>query len=263
VPSDLPCSPDMTPAAEVRLYALDGGRVLATGADAAEMSDDGAYAGRTLDMPVPCFLVRHPLGDLMWDTGMSRTRTDLGDWATSGVSLADQLSTIGLRPADIRFLSVSHGHWDHSGNAGLFAGSTWIVNPLEREIMFNDENRATAAMDDYGALEAAEALLITDDHDVFGDGSVVIVQAPGHTPGHTVLLVRLAEAGPILLSGDLWHLSESRTSRRVPTFNTDRAQTLASMDRVEALVTANRARVVIQHASEDQASLPRFPTALR
>jgi N-acyl homoserine lactone hydrolase len=252
----------MTAADQVLLYALDGGQVLATGADAAEMSDDGAYAGRTLDMPVPCFLVRHPLGDLMWDTGMSRTRTDLGDWATSGVSLVDQLWQIGLRPGDIRFLSLSHGHWDHSGNAGLFAGSIWIVNPLEREIMFNDENRATPGMDDYGALETAEVQLIGSDHDVFGDGSVVIVQAPGHTPGHTVLLLRLAEAGPILLSGDLWHLSESRTNRRVPTFNTDRQQTLASMDRVEVLVKAHRARVVIQHSPEDQAALPRFPAAL-
>ena len=253
----------MAPSNEIRLYALDGGRVLATGTDAAEMADDGAYAGRTLEMPVPCFLVRHRLGDLMWDTGMSRTRADLGDWATAGASLVEQLAVLGLAPGDIRFLSVSHGHWDHSGNAGLFAESTWIVNPVERAAMFDDDNCSSPAMDDYGALESADAQLITDDHDVFADGSVVIVQAPGHTPGHTVLLVRLAEAGPILLSGDLWHLTESRRHRRVPTFNTDRAQTLASMDRVEALVTANRARVVIQHAPEDQASLPRFPAALR
>ncbi|MBI2781659.1 MAG: N-acyl homoserine lactonase family protein [Chloroflexi bacterium] len=253
----------MAPSDEIRLFALDGGRILATGADAAEMSDDGAYAGRTLEMPVPCFLVRHPLGDLMWDTGMSQTRTDLGAWATPGPSLVDQLATIRLAPGDIRFLSVSHGHWDHSGNGGLFFGSTWIVNPVEREIMFDDEARATPAMDDYGALETAETRLITDDHDVFGDGSIVIIQAPGHTPGHTVLLVRLAEAGPILLSGDLWHLAESRTHRRQPTFNTDRAQTLASMDRVEALVAETGARVIIQHSPADQASLPRFPASLR
>jgi len=248
---------------EIHLYALDGGRILATGSDAAELSDDGAYAGRTLEMPVPCFLIRHPDGDLMWDTGMSRTRTDLGEWATVGASLVEQLATLGLAPRDIRFVSVSHGHWDHSGNAGLFAGSTWIVNPDERAFMFDDENRASQSMDDYGALEAANTRLITDDHDVFGDGSVVIVQAPGHTPGHTVLLARLAEAGVVLLSGDLWHLAESRQHRRVPPFNTDRAQTLASMDRVEALVAATGARVIVQHELADLASLPRFPSGLR
>ncbi|MCJ7712539.1 MAG: N-acyl homoserine lactonase family protein [Chloroflexi bacterium] len=247
----------------IRLYTLDGGRLHVAGSDAAELADDGAYEGRAIDMPVPCFLIRHPDGDLMWDTGMSRSRTDLGGWATPGASLVDQLRAVGLAPADIRFLSVSHGHWDHSGNAGLFAGSTWIVNPDERASMFDDENRASPSMDDYGALEGVDALLVTDDHDVFGDGSVVIIQAPGHTAGHTVLLVRLAEAGPILLSGDLWHQAESRRDRRVPAYNTSRPQTLTSIDRVEALVTATGARVIVQHELADCHSLPRFPSGLR
>lgn len=163
----------------------------------------------------------------------------------AGAGLVDQLLTLGVSPADIRFLVLSHGHWDHSGQAGLFDRSAWIVNPAERAFMFDEESRASASMDDYGALEGVATSLITDDHDVFGDGSVTIIQAPGHTPGHTVLLVRLAERGPILLSGDLWHLAESRTYRRVPAFNTDRAQTLASMDRVEAVVAAIGARVAV------------------
>ena len=253
----------MATSSDLRLYALDGGRILATGSDAADMTDDGAYDGRTLDMPVPCFLVRHPDGDLIWDTGMSRTRTDLGAWATAGPSLEDQLSAFDLAPADVRFVSVSHGHWDHSGNAGLFARSTWIVNPVERELMFDAESRASPAMDDYGALDGAEVRLISDDHDVFGDGSVRIIQAPGHTAGHTVLLVRLAEAGPILLSGDLWHLVESRRFRRQPVFNTDRVQTLASMDKVEAMVAAEGARVVIQHDLDDYAWLRQLAGGLR
>jgi N-acyl homoserine lactone hydrolase len=267
----LPATPAATSAAAeevrvpdgIRFYVLDGGRVNATGTDAAELADDGAYRGLTLELPVPCFLIRHPEGDLMWDTGMSRTRTDLGDWATPpGQEIEEQLRLIGLSPADVRFLTVSHGHWDHSGNAGLFSRSTWIVNPAERASMFDDESRASQAMDDYGALEGATTRLITDDHDVFGDGSVVIVQAPGHTPGHMVLLVRL-ETGPVLLSGDLWHQTASRRHRRVPVYNTDRAQTLASMDRVEALVTATGARVVIQHELADYASMPLSPAYLR
>jgi len=248
---------------EIRLYALDGGRLSVSGTDVVELADDGAYEGRTIDMPVPCFLIRHPDGDLMWDTGMSRSRTDLGAWATPGASLGDQLGALDLAPTDIRFLSVSHGHWDHSGNAGLFADSTWIVNPDERAAMFDDENRASPSMDDYGALETADTLLVTDDHDVFGDGSVIILQAPGHTPGHTVLLVRLVEAGPILLSGDLWHQAESRRNRRMPVYNTSRTQTLASMDRIEALAASAGARVIVQHELADYESLPRFPSALR
>ncbi|MDP9251359.1 MAG: MBL fold metallo-hydrolase, partial [Chloroflexota bacterium] len=111
-------------------------------------------------------------------------------------------------------------------------------------------------------LEAARTLLVSDDYDVFGDGSVRIIQSPGHTVGHTVLLVHLADAGPILLSGDLWHLAESREERRVPPFNFDRSQTLASMDKVEELVAATGARVVIQHEADDIAALPRFPVYL-
>jgi glyoxylase-like metal-dependent hydrolase (beta-lactamase superfamily II) len=253
----------MTTSTDLRLYALDGGLVRATGTDAAEFTDDGAYDGRTFELPVPWFLVRHPGGALVWDTGMSRTRTDLGDWATAGPSLINQLAALGMAPGDIRYVSLSHGHWDHSGNAGLFAGATWIVNPAERAVMFDDESRATAAMDDYGALERAETHLISGDHDVFGDGSVVIAQAPGHTVGHTVLLLRLPVTGPVVLSGDLWHIVESRTHRRVPTFNIDKAQTLASMDRVEALVASTRARVIVQHDPADYAALRGLSAGLR
>jgi N-acyl homoserine lactone hydrolase len=244
----------------VRLYVFNGGFI--RGYDASDLSDDGAYNGRLIDLPAPCFLIRHPEGDLMWESGISRTRTDLEVEVEFAGTLETQLAELGLTPAEVRFVSVSHGHWDHSGNAGLFAASTWIVNPAERAAMFDDESRATQAMDDYGSLEAAETILIADDHDVFGDGSVQIIQSPGHTPGHTVLLVRVADAGPILLSGDLWHLAESRTHRRVPPFNVDRAQTLASMDKVEAIVTAKGARVVIQHESTDIAALPQFPDCL-
>jgi len=244
----------------IRVHVLDGGQI--HGYDASDLADDGAYEGRKVDLPAPCFLIRHPDGDLMWEGGISASRTDLEDAVSHGSDLTEQLGMLGVTPEEIRFLSVSHGHWDHSGNAGLFASSTWIVNPHERAAMFDDESRATQAMDDYGALEAARTLLISDDYDVFGDGSVRIIQSPGHTVGHTVLLVHLAVAGPILLSGDLWHLAESREQRRVPPFNFDRTQTLASMDKVEELVAATGARVVIQHEADDIAALPRFPDSL-
>jgi N-acyl homoserine lactone hydrolase len=244
----------------IKLYVLGGG--LIRGYDASDLADDGAYNGRLVDLPAPCFLIRHSDGDLMWESGISRTRTDLEVGVEFGAALEVQLAMLGLTPREIRFVSVSHGHWDHSGNTVLFASSTWIVNPDERAAMFNDEMRATQGMDDYGALEHAETILITEDHDVFGDNSVRIIQSPGHTPGHTVLLVRLEDAGPILLSGDLWHLAESRRERRVPPFNTDRAQTLASMDKLEAIVRSTGARVVIQHEADEVADLPSFPEHL-
>lgn len=127
---------------------------------------------------------------------------------------------------------------------------------------------ARAATDEFAAysiLEDARTVLIEGEspYDVFGNGSVTVMPAPGHTPGHAVLLVRLARAGPVLLSGDMWHLAESRAARRVPRFNFDRAETLRSMDKVEALARETNARVVRQHVPEDFEALPRFPQPLR
>jgi glyoxylase-like metal-dependent hydrolase (beta-lactamase superfamily II) len=170
-----------------------------------------------------------------------------------------------VQPKDIELFSVSHPHPDHVGNANLFAGATWIVDRDERDYMFSPEARAiTQEFTAYERLETARTTLIEGDCDdeVFGDGAVKIVQAPGHTPGHTVLLVTL-NSGAVLLAGDMWHLAESRAARRVPVFNTDRQQTLDSMDKIERLISQTRARVFRQHAPEDFASLPGFPEPLR
>lgn len=253
---------------DLRLYAMDCGTL--TLADADAYADDGAYKGVARTLVVPCYLIRHPQGDLLWDTGLPQAMAELPDGSgPSGVrvthKLTDQLQALGLTPADIEFLSVSHSHFDHMGNAGLFAGSTWIVDPRERAHAFRPAARAdTDEFAAYSVLEDARTVLIErKGHDVFGDGSVTVIPAPGHTPGHAVLLVRLPRAGPVLLSGDLWHLAESRAARRVPRFNFDRAETLRSMDKVEALARETNARVVRQHVPEDFAALPRFPQPLR
>jgi hypothetical protein len=77
-----------------------------------------------------------------------------------------------------------------------------------------------------------------------------------------MLLLRTAGSGNVLLTGDMWHVAESRETRRVPTYNFDKAKTLASMDKVEALAVAHNARVILQHVPEDFDSLPKFPAAL-
>jgi N-acyl homoserine lactone hydrolase len=98
---------------------------------------------------------------------------------------------------------------------------------------------------------------------VFGDGSVVILRTPGHTPGHSSLLVRLKETGPVLLSGDLMHFRENYETNGVPSFNTDRAQTIASLDRFKKIAEALKATVIIQHDMRDIGKLPAFPAGAK
>lgn len=259
-------------APQVQLYAMDCGR--GAFADVGVFADDGSFDGQSRELVDPCYLIRHPNGDLIWDTGFPDAVADMADGleltaigarVTMRVKLADQLAQIGLTPADVEFVSFSHAHGDHTGNGNLFAASTWIVDADERAYLFRDEARADAqSFSTYDQLENAETRLIEGDgdYDVFGDGSVTIIQTPGHTPGHTVLLVRLPNAGPVLLTGDMYHLAESRERRTVPVFNTDRAQTLESMDKVERIASETGARVIRQHVQEDFDALPRFPEAL-
>lgn len=264
------CAHNPVPQSDLRLYAMDCGRM--ANADMSAFADDGAYNGQRRDMVVSCFLIRHPAGDLLWDSGLPEALaasegadTPFGRM-TMARSLTAQLADLGLTPADIDYVSVSHSHTDHAGNLGLFAQSTWIVDADERAHMFRDAARADArSFAPYAAMENVRPILIEGegDYDVFGDGSVTIIQTPGHTPGHTVLLLRLPQTGPVLLSGDLYHFTESRTERRVPSFNADRAQTLASMDKFERIAAETGARVIIQHVPADFAALPAFPEPLR
>ncbi len=267
------CQPDAPqPAApDVRLYAMDCGR--AAFADVDMFGDDGSFAGQSRALVDPCYLIRHPSGDLIWDTGFPDAVAGMegglqiqamGAHVTMEQTLTEQLAQLQLTPADVEFVSFSHAHGDHTGNGNLFAASTWIVDPDERAYLFRPEARSDAqSFSAYSQLENAETQLIEQaSYDVFGDGSVVIYQAPGHTPGHTVLMLRLPNAGVVLLTGDMYHLAESRERRTVPRFNVDRAQTLASMDLVERLAAENNALVIRQHVQEDFDALPRFPEAL-
>ncbi|WP_395646795.1 N-acyl homoserine lactonase family protein [Terricaulis sp.] len=268
------CNPPatQTSAPEIALYAMDCGHAAFSDIDG--FADDGSVKGQARDLVVPCYLIRHPSGDLIWDTGLPEAIADMPDGLappgyparfTVPVKLSAQLAQLNLTPADIEYVSFSHMHSDHTGNGNLFAHSTWIVDADERTRMFDAEHRADPQdFNNYNQLEAAQTRPIEGDgdYDVFGDGSVVIVQAPGHTPGHTVLRVNLRNAGTVLLTGDMWHLRESRERRLVPRFNTDRAQTLASMDKVEALAAETNARVIRQHVQEDFDALPHFPQPL-
>lgn len=253
----------------LRLYAMDCGQL--TIKDAAMFSDTGDYDGKSLKAVVSCYLIQHPKGTLLWDAGLNDqiAQTPGGVDAGGGnfhlqVSkpLLPQLAKVGVTPENLSFIAFSHLHFDHTGNANAFGKSTWLMNKAELAAAMGDP--PSTAMDpmQISAHKTAKVELLSGDHDVFGDGRVRIVAAPGHTPGHQVLMLDLAKAGPVILSGDLYHTHENRKERNVPIFNTNRADTLASFDRVEKLIKNRKARFVVQHVQADLDALPKFPAYL-
>lgn len=248
----------------IKLYAMDCGTIKAS--DMASFDSEGRFDGQAKTLVVPCYLIRHPKGDLLWDAGFNEAMVDRpvaeagGFHASMSVKLTDQLAQLGIAPADIEYLSLSHWHPDHSGNAGLFATSTWVVHQAEREFMFSDAMKEASG--DYAALESAKSIQFTEPYDLFGDGRVVMVPTPGHTVGHSVLQLTLARAGTLLFSGDLYTHAAGRKLSAVPVFNFDKQQTIQSMALFENLVKQHSARVVIEHEQADFDALPKFPAYL-
>ncbi len=253
------------PPASVRLYVFDCGMLDITDTSNYQLKKEELA---TQKMAVPCYLVAHPKGTLMWDVGAVPDSSFLPAgghtplrYARSVRTLSSQLAQIGYAPPDITFLSFSHFHWDHIGNSNLFAPTaTWLVRKLERDIMFDDPPSARTEPSNYSGLRTAKNVIVTgDEHDVFGDGTVVLKSAPGHSPAHQVLFVRLAKTGPVLLSGDLYHYPEERTLRRVPTTEFNVSQTVASRADIEAYLKKTGAQFWIQHDFTANAKLRKAP----
>ena len=252
----------------VRLYILDCGKITGVG-ETAFGFQPGQLA--TTEMFTPCYLIAHPRGTLMWDTGEIPDRDFKAPGpATQGpftVSkpLLPQLAAIGYTPANITYLALSHYHGDHVANANAFAGSTWIVQKIERDAMFaksagtaRGSNAPNPAF--FGDLEKSKTTLLnSQDHDVFGDGTVVIKFTPGHTPGHQSLFLKLAKTGPVLLSGDLYHYPEELKLKVIPGFDFNKEQTAKSREMIEAFVKNAKAQLWIQHDAAASAKLKKSP----
>ena len=213
------------------------------------------------------YLIVHPRGTLMFDSGEipdSEFKAD-GAPVTSGImsatkALKPQMAAAGYKPADVTYFALSHYHSDHTANANDFSGSTWIVQKAERDYMFQDKPQGIIQVATFSALKNAKTkLLDNSDFDVFGDGSVVVKSAPGHTPGHQVLFVKLAKTGPVLLAGDLYHYPEERTTGRVPTFEFNAEQSRASRQKLEAFMKQTGAKLWIEHDMATHAALPKSP----
>jgi N-acyl homoserine lactone hydrolase len=241
-----------------RLYVLDCGQNV--GRDQSRWSP-GVNEGRAIEFSDNCYLIRHARGWLLWDTGIPDAVAAMPDGmvvANGAITfrrartLAAQLDAVGVKPADVTFVALSHTHGDHVGNVALFPASTILIQGAEYEWAMTQPVKPAFA-------PGQKIEKLAGDRDVWGDGSVVILSTPGHTPGHQSLLVVLPRTGAVLLSGDAVHLRDNWEQRRVPSMNTSREQTLASMERIAAVLAERRAQLWINHDQPQSRGLRHAP----
>jgi glyoxylase-like metal-dependent hydrolase (beta-lactamase superfamily II) len=229
----------------------------------------GVNAGQPHVFSNHCYLVKHAQGWMLWDTGnadriaaMPSGLSAAGGAITAYMKkpLVESLKEIGVTPADIKHFAMSHAHGDHSGNANYFTAATLYVQRAEYAAMFGPEPQKFGFITaNFEKLRANPAMIVDGEHDVFGDGTVVIKAAPGHTPGHQVLVVRLPKTGPVMLSGDMVHLQYSWTYRVVPSFNFDIPRSMATIDAMKAYAQKTNTQLWINHDLEQNAKIPKAP----
>ncbi|HEY1361871.1 MAG TPA: N-acyl homoserine lactonase family protein [Xanthobacteraceae bacterium] len=252
-----PASAQAGSAVVERLYILNCGEGVA--GDISRWSP-GVNVGKSMDFVDNCYLIKHTQGWMLWDTGVADAIAAMPEgqrpsdprmthWRRPK-TLAGQLDQLAVKPSDIRYVAVSHTHPDHIGNMGLFGKSMLLVQKAEYEWpsplgpRFKPEQPVTK---------------LEGDRDVFGDGSIMIIATPGHTPGHQSLLVRLAKSGALLLSGDAVHFKDNWENRRVPEGNTGKEQTVASMQRMAQILEREHAQLWINHDKAQRDGLKLSP----
>jgi glyoxylase-like metal-dependent hydrolase (beta-lactamase superfamily II) len=210
-----------------------------------------------VDLPVMCFLLRHAQGNVLFDTGChpSIAETPEERWGGMakfmvplhgrGENVVDELGTLGIRPEDIDVVVNSHLHTDHCGCNAFFTRATFIAHADEV---------ATAKAPDAGkkGYVAADWDLpmqldpITAQRDVFGDGRIVLVPVPGHTPGSTGALVALDKSGAFFLASDAVALGEILEHDYQARNNWNQEQALQSMAEIRR-IRAQGATVIYGH----------------
>ena len=251
-------------APELTLTRFDCGKTT-TLTDVSRFSDVSAFKGLTIQLTFSCYLVKHGNDYLVWDAGNPAATGGTPAPTAPKSSLVEQLAQLHINPSQITFVGISHYHGDHIGQVASFPQATLLIGKGDWDALNETKpnpgvNPANFA---HWITGGGKVEPLPGDKDVFGDGSVIMLNMPGHTPGHHSLLVKLRDMGNVLISGDLAHFHENYDSNGVPTFNTDRAASLASLDRFKKIAANLKATVIIQHDARDIGKLPAFPAAAK
>ncbi len=247
-------------AADMALTRLDCGTPQAPTVVNQRFSDTYAYGDLKLQFVFSCYVIKHDNDYLLWDTGHSMTAPNVAP----KVSIVDQLAKLDIKPEQIKYVGISHYHADHTGQIASFPKSTVLIGAREWEAISAPKPAEGVNFKPFESWIKGESKVeaLALDKDVFGDGSVIVLRTPGHTPGHQALLVKL-QSGTFILSGDAVHFRENLESNGVPAFNYDRAQTVASMERMKKIAANLKATIIIQHDARDIEKLPAFPASAK
>ena len=238
--------------------------------------DSGTLALDGVEVPVPFFLIRHPDGDLIVDGGnpLAVARDPRAHWGgladifvvnmSEDQHCAAQLRRCGVEPGSVRYVVQTHLHIDHTGALGHFPDAEVVVH--EREL---------AAARNSGSPEASGYVRADFDRpelgwrtwsgelDLFGDGSVRLIETPGHSAGHTSLLLVLEQTGPMLLTADAADNRDQWEGRAHPRSLHSRESANRSMERLRGLAEETGALVVFGHDAENWAGLAHAPESYR
>jgi N-acyl homoserine lactone hydrolase len=189
-------------------------------------------------IPVAFFLIKHPKGNILFDTGDNdRIITDQTYWGpmaamldkgvSADLAIDTQLGKIGIKPADINFVILGHMHLDHAGNVGKFPNATIVVQRDEIANAFwppkayagpyiSGDFEMLRAPTGSGSTGRQPTIELNGDLDLFGDGSVFVHRAAGHTPGSQLAVVRLPKTGTVILTSDACYLPENLAKDILP-----------------------------------------------
>jgi glyoxylase-like metal-dependent hydrolase (beta-lactamase superfamily II) len=247
----------------IRLFALDCGRV--TGASSGFLAGESG----TLTVPVPAYLIVHPQGAVVFDTGLNPgLRTGkaalLGaldkDWEIDfpkGAEIDAQLALAGVKPSAIRYVVNSHLHYDHCGGNAFFPDATLIVHAKEWRAAHRPNIQAAGIYNPRDFEHMARVREIDGAFDIFGDGAVIVFPTPGHTPGHQSLKIT-TEAGTIVLAADCCYLKRTLDTLHLPAAMYNREMMLESLHRLREL-QAGGARIFYGHDPEFWNGVPKAP----
>jgi N-acyl homoserine lactone hydrolase len=229
--------------------------------DQRRFSDSYAYTNEKVPFTFSCYVIRHGSDVMVWDTGYAPGSTP----NATNKPITELLGQLNIKPEEVKYVGISHYHADHTGQLAPFGNATLLIGKGDWDGINSQPPMPSANVAGFkewmGTGRKVEPL--SADKDVFGDGSVIVLRTPGHTPGHSSLLVRLKEKGPVVLVGDAAHFHENYQHDGVPGFNYDRAQTIASIERLKQIEKNLKATVIIQHDPRDVGKLPAFPAAAK